>query len=91
MWGYSKPLSFLLLFTVVSLFFWPLAYGSFQSTHGPTTTTLKSGVANEVVFFVVAVLVPIMSGLGLVSLFLCVRQIPTSATEPLISSISLRC
>ena len=37
MWGKSKPFALLLLCGVVSLFFFHLTFGSFQSTHGPTT------------------------------------------------------
>jgi hypothetical protein len=34
----SKAFVWALLLTVTALFFFPLTFGSFQSTHGPTTT-----------------------------------------------------
>jgi len=47
-----------LLFSVFALFFCPLTFGSFQSTHGPTSTINSSNTALDLTLATFIFLVP---------------------------------
>jgi hypothetical protein len=57
-------LAALLLFLVLMLFFFPVQVGSFQATHGPTTTLKESGVE-----ITLQAMVTVLSATVLTSLF----------------------
>ncbi len=50
-----KTLAWLLVLGIVLMFFFPLSFGSFQSTHGPTTTVNAAASNPVVTLLIVAV------------------------------------
>ncbi len=59
-----RNMAALLTFLVLMLFFFPIQVGSFQATHGPTTTLKESGVE-----IMLQAMVTVLSAMVLASLF----------------------
>ena len=82
-----------MLFAIVLLFFFPLTFGSFQSTHGPTTTVSASSGSIDFTFdLVIAALVVVLAA----SFELSTSDASSSSNDPEIAAFSellccLRC
>jgi hypothetical protein len=61
----SKAIIWLLLIAVTALFFFPLAFGSFQSTNGPTVTPNAEPGPPAFILVVLAITTLIIGGLAL--------------------------
>lgn len=58
MWDRTKIFVVCLLIAVTALFLFPLTFGSFQSTNGPTTTQLEEVVFHIVLAVALLIIVP---------------------------------
>lgn len=85
---YAQKLVWVLVLTVLLLFLFPLQWGSFTQTHGPTTA-LRALIAIQCLFATMALLVSF--AISVIALFLAQEEVFTAPETSSSTCIQLRC